>query len=213
MKNTHFYTTQSYIKAILIGLGLFGMGLVICIASASAVAPKAQDNASQRGIERSNPRSTWGGSTPPSTAATMTTTTAYVQAVALRKDRCEASRKTILQKVKDYSSSAQVYERQLDEALDSLVSIKQDLHLNSPDVEALLDTARMIQRDNVRPAVGALVNSEAVQQLDCNSSEVASTVKAFRDTTLSAKDALIDYRQAIKAAALAMQDITKVTNR
>lgn len=191
-------------------LTLFALGLAqgFTAGLAQAVAPLAQDNASKQVISRSNPRSTQGGM---GTGGQVATAAGSDKVVLTLQARCAARRSAIAQKMYGYDAAAQAYEQRLDANLAQLINIQRDLGLQSAEIASLVGTAQMLKRDEVRPAVEALTAVETDKMLDCSAGDVAANVRSFREMTVSTKDALNEYKQAIKALALTMKDIANTS--
>lgn len=213
MKNIYFPQRKRCILAVfsMLFVGMATYCGLAAVPSAHAVAPQALDNASTKGILRSNPRSTQGGMGSGGQVTVATSNPETDTATATYESRCEERKTGFVQKIQAYDKTAQAYEKTLDSRLERLIAIQHSSGIQSNEISSLTDAAKMIKQNEVRPAVDALASASLGMQLDCSTRSAVADMISLRDISATSRDALSEYRQAVKALALTMKDVASTS--
>lgn len=209
MKNTQFHRTQSYVKTVFSVFLVGSVSLCSLSAQAVAVAPIAQDNASANGLANSKSKSFVNKKNKQ--ASTNVQEDEQAAKAVSKQTICETKKPAIENKVRAFTGAAKLHVQKLDDKLVRLMAIKQKLGLQSAELNSLIDTANVIKRDTVQPAIDQIATTLQSNKLECGATDVAVAVRGYRDQAQTTKDALDDYRQAIKAVALTMKDVAKAS--
>lgn len=188
------------------------VALVIMIPTgASAVAPQAQDKASPRALERSNSRSTEPNKQGTNNSARNNKSQSNdgqsdsTVSEADSSPLCSNRERTLRNKVSAYGKVAEVRKQQLDAKLERILLLSKKYDLKTPEVENLIIAARLVGSRELEPAIINMQKLPETAPIGCGSPTAVTSLAAIKTTTTETKDALNEYRQSIKAIALALQ--------
>jgi len=215
MKNTQDYSALSRIKHIVFVFAVVALLVSLFLPIQSVGAADDQKDDQQSSSEQSYPKDKQPH--PKKDKRDVDTTAVQtVQQVAKPaaadpnaglRQRCVARKNAITRIATKYNGAAQSYQTELDNRLARLTEIQQDLGLSSPEINSLVESAKIVKQDEVLPLVTKLHSTAPAEIVHCESGNFVGEVRSYRDLARSTKDALNNYRQSIKAVALAMKEL------
>ncbi|MCA9318235.1 hypothetical protein KDA06_01180 [Candidatus Saccharibacteria bacterium] len=192
--------------SVVVTVLLIGVCSAVTPVRAAAVAPPAQDKAAARALERSNIRSTQQATQNTRTVVPSNPRANSAVDEAQDKQLCVNRERTLRNKVSAYGKAAEIRQKQLDAKLQRIIALSDKYNLNTPDIDNLIIAARLVSSRELQPAIANIQKLPETAPIDCSSPSVATSLSAIKVTTNETKDALNEYRQSIKAIALALQN-------
>lgn len=195
-------------------MGILLAALCMCVENTTtyAVPINATDNASQKGKEKSDDRSDVAGWMQAdkvyAAESTQPESTASMQA-------CEKRQPDMQKKITAIVASAVKYESKLNAVYADIIRLRDEKKFKSPEIDALVMTARNVKEVRVDPVVGKITGYETTNKLTCSVGveNVITTLLQVQSTTDQLRDALAEYRNSIKAVVFAVRDYSLEATR